>query len=117
MHDGYWGAQRLWEICERFGRFGKPVHFIEVSIVSGPEDPKMRCRVVDKGSPSDRGQDRNRAFSGVPGPVRCPSLGSRDDFRCEHMRARGRLREGAVEGVSFARELTRKRKMVRERTR
>ena len=42
MHDGYWGAQRLWEICERFGRFGKPIHFTEVSIVSGPQDPKMR---------------------------------------------------------------------------
>jgi GH35 family endo-1,4-beta-xylanase len=42
MHDGYWGAQRLWEICERFGRFGKPIHFTEVSVVSGPEDPKMR---------------------------------------------------------------------------
>jgi GH35 family endo-1,4-beta-xylanase len=42
MHHGYWGAERLWDICERFGRFGKPVHFTEVSIVSGPEDPKMR---------------------------------------------------------------------------
>jgi GH35 family endo-1,4-beta-xylanase len=42
MHQGYWGAERLWRICERFGRFGKPLHFTEVSIVSGPEDPKMR---------------------------------------------------------------------------
>jgi GH35 family endo-1,4-beta-xylanase len=42
MHDGYWGAQRLWDICERFGRFGLPIHFTEVSLVSGPEDPRMR---------------------------------------------------------------------------
>jgi GH35 family endo-1,4-beta-xylanase len=42
MHDGYWGAERLWDICERFSRFGRPIHFTEVSIVSGAEDPKMR---------------------------------------------------------------------------
>jgi len=35
MHKGYWGAQRVWEICERFAKFGKPLHFTEVTILSG----------------------------------------------------------------------------------
>lgn len=37
MHGGYWGPARAWEICERFGKFGKPLHFTETTIVSGPK--------------------------------------------------------------------------------
>ncbi len=36
MHGGYWGAARTWEVCERFAKFGKPLHFTELTIVSGP---------------------------------------------------------------------------------
>jgi len=35
MHGGYWGAEKVWEVCERFARFGKPLHFTEVTILSG----------------------------------------------------------------------------------
>jgi len=35
MHKGYWGAKRIWQICERFAKFGKPLHFTEVTILSG----------------------------------------------------------------------------------
>jgi len=37
MHGGYWGAQRAWEVCERFAKFGKPLHFTETTVVSGPK--------------------------------------------------------------------------------
>lgn len=36
MHEGYLGAEQTWEICERFAVFNKPLHFTEVSLVSGP---------------------------------------------------------------------------------
>jgi len=36
MHGGYWGAQKAWEVCERFAKFGKPLHFTETTVVSGP---------------------------------------------------------------------------------
>jgi endo-1,4-beta-xylanase len=36
MHGGYWGAARAWDACERFAPFGKPLHFTETTIVSGP---------------------------------------------------------------------------------
>ena len=36
MHGGYWGAKRTWDVCETFARFGKPLHFTEVTVVSGP---------------------------------------------------------------------------------
>ena len=36
MHGGYWGAQRAWEVCEWFAKFGKPLHFTETTVVSGP---------------------------------------------------------------------------------
>ncbi len=37
MHGGPWGAARTWEVCERFARFGKPLHFTETTLVSGPK--------------------------------------------------------------------------------
>jgi GH35 family endo-1,4-beta-xylanase len=40
MHSGYWGAARAWGVCERFAKFGKPLHFTETTVVSGPKkDP------------------------------------------------------------------------------
>ncbi len=38
MHGGYWGAQRAWEACERHKIFGKPLHFTETTVVSGPRN-------------------------------------------------------------------------------
>lgn len=35
MHNGYWGHQKLWDVCERFGKFAIPIHFTEVTILSG----------------------------------------------------------------------------------
>ncbi len=37
MHGSYWGPQRTWEVCERFATFGKPLHFTETTVVSGPK--------------------------------------------------------------------------------
>jgi GH35 family endo-1,4-beta-xylanase len=36
MHGKYWGAQRAWQVCEVFAKFGKPLHFTETTVVSGP---------------------------------------------------------------------------------
>jgi len=30
-----WPVKRTWEICEQFARFGKPLHFTEITIISG----------------------------------------------------------------------------------
>ena len=35
QHTGVWGAKRTWEICQRFAKFGKPLHFTEATITSG----------------------------------------------------------------------------------
>jgi len=36
MHGGVWPTPRIWEVCERFARFGVPLHFTETTVVSGP---------------------------------------------------------------------------------
>lgn len=36
MHGGVWSTERIWEVCERFSRFGVPLHFTETTIVSSP---------------------------------------------------------------------------------
>lgn len=36
MHGGGWPLARIWEVCDRFAKFGLPIHFTETTIVSGP---------------------------------------------------------------------------------
>ena len=36
MHKGCWGARRAWDVCERFAAIGLPLHFTELTILSGP---------------------------------------------------------------------------------
>jgi GH35 family endo-1,4-beta-xylanase len=40
MHGGVWPNQKIWEVCERFARFGVPLHFTETTIISGDRDRK-----------------------------------------------------------------------------
>ena len=35
MHGGVWSNTQIWETCERFARFGVPLHFTELTILSG----------------------------------------------------------------------------------
>jgi endo-1,4-beta-xylanase len=42
MHSGYRGAAWAWETCEQFSRFGKPLHFTELTILSGPTRTDIR---------------------------------------------------------------------------
>lgn len=36
MHGGYWGAEKTWRVCDAFVPFGKPLHFTETTLTSGP---------------------------------------------------------------------------------
>jgi endo-1,4-beta-xylanase len=38
MHHGEWTSEQLWERCERFQRFGVPLHFTEMTVLSGRHD-------------------------------------------------------------------------------
>ena len=35
QHQGYWGAEKLNTVLERFSRFGLPIHFTENTLISG----------------------------------------------------------------------------------
>jgi GH35 family endo-1,4-beta-xylanase len=35
MHSGAWSVDKIWNVCERFSDFGVPLHFTEVTILSG----------------------------------------------------------------------------------
>jgi len=35
QHGGAWSTKHTWEICERFAKFDKPLHFTEATIISG----------------------------------------------------------------------------------
>lgn len=36
MHQETWPLARVWQVCESFSRFGKPLHFTETTVISGP---------------------------------------------------------------------------------
>ena len=42
MHGGYRGAAWAWETCQRYARFGKPLHFTETTIISGEKKKNQR---------------------------------------------------------------------------
>ncbi len=35
MHSGTWSNERIWDVCQRFARFDVPLHFTELTILSG----------------------------------------------------------------------------------
>ena len=35
MHGGVWDNRKIWEVCQRFARFDVPLHFTELTVVSG----------------------------------------------------------------------------------
>jgi GH35 family endo-1,4-beta-xylanase len=46
MHAGEWSLQKVWLNAERFSAFGRPVHFTETTVLSGPH------RSSDEAQPS-----------------------------------------------------------------
>ena len=44
MHGGPWPNRKIWQVCERFAKFGVPLHFTETTIISG----KKGFRLADK---------------------------------------------------------------------
>jgi len=36
MHKGAWSLSRVWDVCNAYARFGMPLHFTELTILSGP---------------------------------------------------------------------------------
>lgn len=44
QHQGYWGAEKLHKVLERYEQFGKPIHFTENTFVSGD---LMPAHIVD----------------------------------------------------------------------
>ncbi|MFZ5829775.1 MAG: endo-1,4-beta-xylanase [Planctomycetota bacterium] len=41
MHGGAWPVEKTWEVCERFSRFGVPLHFTETTVLSGERKGQM----------------------------------------------------------------------------
>ena len=35
MHGGRWPLTKAWQVCETYGRFGLPIHFTELTVLSG----------------------------------------------------------------------------------
>jgi len=49
MHGGKWRSQKTWDVCERFAKFGKPLHFTETTLVSGEQGWDLQKKRRDPG--------------------------------------------------------------------
>jgi len=47
QHGGVWSNRKIWETCERFARFGVPLHFTENTILSGKQGWELTQRGED----------------------------------------------------------------------
>jgi GH35 family endo-1,4-beta-xylanase len=47
QHGGAWSAEKIWDICERFAKEGKPLHFTETTILSGRPDWRSHAPSYD----------------------------------------------------------------------
>lgn len=62
MHQGYWGAEKTHRILERYAHFGLPIHFTEVTLLSGelmpPEIVDLNDHQVDEWPSTPEGETR-----------------------------------------------------------
>jgi len=62
QHQGYWGADKVRNVLERFSRFGLPLHFTENTIISGdlmpPHIVDLNDWQVEEWSTTPEGEDR-----------------------------------------------------------
>jgi endo-1,4-beta-xylanase len=42
QHTDPWSPEKIWEVCERFAVFGKPLHFTETTFLSGQEGWELK---------------------------------------------------------------------------
>jgi endo-1,4-beta-xylanase len=49
MHGGAWAAEKTWKICETFAKYGKPLHFTETTLVSGPAEKPWKSDTTAEG--------------------------------------------------------------------
>lgn len=64
QHQGYWGAEKLEEVLERYEHFGLPIHFTENTLVSGslipPEIEDLNDFQVTEWPSTPEGEERQR---------------------------------------------------------
>ncbi len=62
QHQGYWGAEKVMEVLERFSHFGLPIHFTENTLISGeimpPHIVDLNDWQVDEWPSTPEGEER-----------------------------------------------------------
>jgi len=61
QHTAVWPPEKIWEICERFARFGKPLHFTEATILSGQHGWELKQKDPQSPWPSTAQGEREQA--------------------------------------------------------
>jgi len=62
MHGGEWPLAKVWAVCQTFARFGRPIHFTETTVLSGPRrDNPTNATLTDWNTTPD-GEAKQAAY-------------------------------------------------------
>jgi len=59
MHGGTWSNEQLWDTCERFAKFNVPIHFTELTVLSGLDAFNWNTRESLSSTPD--GEEKQKA--------------------------------------------------------
>jgi len=68
MHGAVWSNEKIWDVCERHAQFGVPLHFTEMTILSGATGRGER-RAAPEWNSTKEGEARPAPRSPLPN---CP---------------------------------------------
>lgn len=61
MHAGAWSNEYLWEVCERFSKFDKPLYFTELTLLSSEKPFDWNKQEVFPGTPEGERRQKDEA--------------------------------------------------------
>ena len=62
MHGGEFPLTDVWQDCERFGRFGRPIHFTETTVISGPHRDNPKSETLADWNTTPEGEARQADY-------------------------------------------------------
>jgi len=62
MHGGEWPLTKVWGVCQTFARFGRPLHFTETTVLSGPRRDNPTNATLTDWNTTPEGEAKQAAY-------------------------------------------------------
>jgi endo-1,4-beta-xylanase len=62
MHGGEWTLAKVWGVCQTFAQFGRPLHFTETTVLSGPRRDNPTNATLPDWNTTPEGEAKQAAY-------------------------------------------------------